>query len=171
MSWTTLTLKLVSKQTCGRCGKYDYLRDVFMLDTGLTIPATVTNPDLVTNIGVSKNPLTTSTNAGTKTLRYEANIEGFGPAMYDEDQIANIMGFTHMVKHNRIQYDNLYPGNEAENVFKVHTDAGMVEFSITDEGLYTYKPTENYMNYVQEQKRKEPRSFMISTVDENKKIY
>ena len=75
MSWTTFNPELVSKQTCGRCGKYDHLRDVFMLDTGSTIPATVTNPDLVTNIRVSNNPLTMATKAGTKTLDHEADIQ------------------------------------------------------------------------------------------------
>ena len=142
-----------------------------MLDTGSTIPATVTNPDLVTNIRVSKNPLTMATNAGTKTLSREADIEGFGIAMFDEDQIANIMGFAHLAKQNRIQYDNRYPGNEEENVFKVHTDAGIVEFRITDEGLYTYKSSEKYMNYVAEQKYKEPKSFLIDTIAKNKKFY
>ena len=67
--------KVVSKQTCGR---YDYLKDMWMMDTGLAIPTTAANPNLVTNIRVSKQPLTMATNAGTKMLRYEADIEGFG---------------------------------------------------------------------------------------------
>ena len=75
-----------------------------------------------------------------------------------KDSIANIMGFAHMAKQCRIQYDNLYPGNEEENVFKVHTDEGIVELRVTDEGLYTYEPSEKYLNYVQEQKKKEQRS-------------
>jgi hypothetical protein len=58
--------KVVSEQTCG---KYDYLRDVWMLDTSSTIPTTVTDLNLVTNIRVSKQPLTIATNAGTKILR------------------------------------------------------------------------------------------------------
>jgi hypothetical protein len=63
--------------------------------------------------------------------------------MHDEDQIANIMGFAHMAKQCRIQYDNLCPGNEAENVFKVHTDTGIKEFRITDEG---FTPTSRQKN-------------------------
>jgi hypothetical protein len=111
--------EVVSKQTCGR---YDYLKDVLIMDTGSMIPATVTNPDLVTNIRISKQPLTMATNTGMKILRHKMDIEGFGTAMCDKDQIANIMGFTHMAKQCRIQYDNLYPGNKAENVLKVHMD-------------------------------------------------
>jgi hypothetical protein len=105
--------ELVSKQTCGR---YDYLKDVWMLDTGSTIPATVANPNLVTNIRVSKQPLTMATNAGTKILRYEADIEGLGTVMHDEEQLANILGLAHMAKKHRVQFDNFYPGNKTENV-------------------------------------------------------
>jgi hypothetical protein len=67
------------------------LKDVWMLDTGSTITVTVANPDLVTNIRVSKQPLTMATNAGTKILRYEGDTEGFGTAMHDEEQLANIL--------------------------------------------------------------------------------
>ena len=142
-----------------------------MLDTGSTIKATVANPGLVTNIRVSNDPLTMATNAGTKILDHDADIHGFGVAKFDESSIANIMGFAHMAKQHRIQYDNLYPGNEEENVFKVHTDGGIVEFRITDEGLYTYEPSEKYLNYVREQKINEQKSLLISTVDENKNVY
>ena len=113
--------ELVSKQSCEKRGKYDHLKDVFMLDTGSTIGATITNAGLVTNIRVSTNPITMATNAGTKVLDTDADIPGFGPAKFDDTSIANIMGFYEMSKQNRITYDNKYPGNEADNVFKVHT--------------------------------------------------
>jgi hypothetical protein len=73
-----------------------------------------------------------------------------------------------MTTQHRIQFDNLCPGNKAENVSKVHTNMGIKEFRITDEGLYTYKPSEKYLDYVAEQKNKEPKNFMIGTVEEEK---
>jgi hypothetical protein len=87
--------ELVSEQTCGR---YNYSKDVWMLDTGSTIAATVANPNLVMNIRVSKQPLTMATNAGTKIFKYEADIEGFGTVMHDEEQLANILRFAHIAK-------------------------------------------------------------------------
>ena len=77
--------ELVSKQSCEKRGKYDHLKDVFMLDTGSTIGATITNPGLVTNIRVSTNPITMATNAGTKVLDTEADIPGFGTAKWCRD--------------------------------------------------------------------------------------
>ena len=42
----------------------DDLKDVFIIDTGSTISATITNPDLITNLRPSKKALRMSTNAG-----------------------------------------------------------------------------------------------------------
>ena len=84
--------------------------------------------------------------------------------MYDREQLANNLGFSHMVKQHRIQCNNVYPGNNAENVFRVHMDTGIKEFRITDEGLYTYKPSEKYLDYVAGQKDKAPKSFMVVEV-------
>jgi hypothetical protein len=51
-----------------------------MLDTGSTIATTVENPNLVTNIKVSKEPLIMATNAGTKRLDLNVDVEGFKKA-------------------------------------------------------------------------------------------
>ena len=37
-----------------------------------------------------------ATNAGMKTMRLEGDLTGFGVARYDADQLANILGFSHM---------------------------------------------------------------------------
>ena len=63
------------------------------------------------------------------------------------------------------------PRQQAENVFKVHTENGIVEFRANDEGLHTYEPTENYFNCAREQKTNEQKSLLISTVEENKKFH
>jgi hypothetical protein len=133
-------------------GRYDYLKDELMHDTGSTIPLTVANPNLVTNIRVSKQPLVMATNAGTKKLDLEADIEGFGTAWYHEDQLANILA-----KKHRIQVDNLYPCNNEENAFKVHIDTGNKEFRIANEGLCTHKPSEKYLKPGAEQKNIAPK--------------
>ena len=81
------------------------MKTKFILDTGSTIGATVMNPDLVTNIRPSEKPLLMSTNAGTKRLSLDAGVDGFGVAKFDNEQLANIFGFLHMVEKYSITYD------------------------------------------------------------------
>ena len=59
ISVTLVTYNIVNNQS----GKFGYLKDAIILDTGSTIPATFMNTDLVTNIKVSKKPITMQTNA------------------------------------------------------------------------------------------------------------
>jgi hypothetical protein len=47
-------------------------------------------------------------------------------------------------------------------------DTGIKEFRITDEELNTCRPSERFMDYVAEQKDKEPTNFMVGTVKEGK---
>ena len=63
------------------------------MDCGSTIEATIKNPELLTNIRVSKEPIAMTTNAGTTTLTLEGDFPGFGSAYYDPKQAANIFGF------------------------------------------------------------------------------
>ena len=90
-----------------------------------------------------------------------------------KNQIANIMGFAHMAKHNA--GSNTTTSTQATKrrmLFLRYTR--MQELWSSESRMKDSTPTsrrENYMNYVQEQKRNEPRSFMISTVDENKFFY
>ena len=46
----------------------------------------------------------------------DGDLEGISVAKYDADQLANILGFSHMADRYHIQYDNLY-----EDTSKVHT--------------------------------------------------
>jgi hypothetical protein len=46
------------------------------------------------------------TNAGTKKMLYKGEIEGFGEAWYDPDQVANIFGFAKLEDQYRITYDS-----------------------------------------------------------------
>ena len=95
--------------------KFEFLKESFILDTGSTIGATVMNPKFVKNIRESENTVLMSTNAGTKEMKMDGDIAGFGTAKYDPDQMANIFGFLHMVDQYRITYDS-----EKEDAFVVH---------------------------------------------------
>ena len=57
-----------------------------------------------------------TTNAGYKKMGLNGDLKGIGVAKYDADQLANILGFSHMADKYCIQYNNLY-----EDAFKVHT--------------------------------------------------
>ena len=125
-------------------GKFEFLKDSFILDTGSTIGATIMNPNFVKNIRESTTPVTMSTNAGTKTMGMDADIEGFGTAKFDPDQMANIFGFSHMVDQYRITYDS-----DAEDAFVVHTRHGPKKFA-RRERLYCYTPSQRYLDEVAE---------------------
>ena len=56
------------------------LNDVIILDTGSTIPATIANPDFITNLKTSKESLRMATNTGTKELTLKGEVFGFGDA-------------------------------------------------------------------------------------------
>ena len=76
--------------------KFDFLKNVFILDTGSTISATIMNENLVTDIRKTDKPIIMTTNAGVKVLDTEANVPNFGRAMFDTNQIANVFGFSHL---------------------------------------------------------------------------
>ena len=121
-------------------GLFNFLRNVFILDTGLTISATVMNKELVTNIKKAKIPTIMTTNAGTKILDTEASIPNFGRAMLDASQSANVLGFLDLIENFRATYNS----NE-EDAFVVHTNWGPIKF-VNQERLYVYEPSENTLN-------------------------
>ena len=87
------------------------------------LEATVMNPDLVTNVCKSKNPVNMYTNAGNKQLDLDSDIPGFGVGKFDPEHMANIMGFSDMSDKHRITYDN-----SVEDAFNVHTENSIVKF-------------------------------------------
>ena len=148
------------------------LENVILLDTGSTLRATMMNPDFVTNIKMSKNPVGMHTNAGAKPLKLQADVLGYcnkGEAWFDSDQMTNIFGFSHMADEYHITYDN-----EKEDAFIVRTKDGIRKFTRTPEGLYAFKPSKEYIADVAKAKNMEPpveMNNMISTVKENRKGY
>ena len=91
-----------------------------------------------------------STNAGSKLLKVDGDVKGFGVAKYNPVHMANIMGFSHMTDKYHGTYDN-----KKEDAFHVHTDQGVIKF--TCEGrLYTYKPSKKYLAAVKATNDKKP---------------
>ena len=85
--------------------KFSGLSNVMILDTVSSIPATFMNPDFVRNIKTTDHPLTMSTNAGTKTMKVQGDVNGFGHVWFDPNQIANIFGFSNLADNHRIIYN------------------------------------------------------------------
>ena len=125
----------------------DSLRDVIILDSGSTIGATIMNPDLITNLRKSKKTLRMSTNAGTKDIKLEGEVINFGQAWYDPHMMTNIFSLSGMADKYRVEYDS-----SKEDAFKIHTDHGIVKFARTPEGLYAFRPSDNYKALVAETK-------------------
>ena len=78
-------------------GKFVYLKDIIILDTGSTIPATFINPNLVNNIKVRKNPI---------TVQLKGQVGDQINARFDPSHIANIFVFAHMTDKYQITYDS-----------------------------------------------------------------
>ena len=124
--------ELVANQ-CGS-SKFDHLKNTFILDTGSTINATVMNPNMIYDVRRSKHPTIMATNAGNKKMELEGNIAGFGVAKFDPDQMANILGFSHVRDKYRVTYDS-----DVEDAFNVHTDKGVTKFKRVGR-LYCFTP-------------------------------
>ena len=128
------------------------------------------NLDLATNIRPSDRPMIMSTNDGMRKLTVNTDVEGIEVAKYDPQQIANILGFSHMANKFHVTYDS-----EVENAFFVYTEHKVIKFA--QEGrLYCYTPSKKYLNKVAEAKglSEDPEqeySNVIASVQENKMGY
>jgi hypothetical protein len=69
---------------------FAYLKNVILLDTGSTLKAAFMNPDMVTDIKVSEQPVSMTTNTSKKMIGLEATVPGNGQTWFDPNQIANI---------------------------------------------------------------------------------
>jgi hypothetical protein len=146
--------------------RFDYLKDVIILDTGSTIGGTFMNPALVQNISTAKEPLGMKTNAGTKTMTLQGEVPGYDKVWYDPTQMANIFGFASLKDKHRITYDSA-----REDAFHVHSANGTIKFNRTPEGLYAYKPSDNYLKKIAATKSNGNDANLLSTVKENREGY
>jgi len=109
------------------------------------------------------------TNAGTKRMYQKGKIEGFGEAWFDPQQVANIFGFAKLEDRYRITYDS-----NIEKAFNVHTEDGIVKLKRNNDGLYTYRPSDEYLKDVAADNSVDHEyesTFMVQTTEENKKGY
>ena len=129
-------------------GKFDHLKNSFLIDCASTIGATICNPDMITGIHVSPTPILMSTNAGTKKINLEGTVEGFGTAYYAPDMVANIFSLSKMAKKHHVTYDSW-----KEDAILVHKEEGLVKFVETDDGLFAYTPSDEFLAKVADQKK------------------
>jgi hypothetical protein len=62
--------------------------------------------------------------------------------------LASIFGLASAIKKYRVTYDS-----DKEDAFLMHTKDGIVKFERTPEGLYAFKPTENFLRQVAKRKQ------------------
>ena len=116
------------------------------------------NKNLCAGVQPSKTTLAMSTNAGTKVIRKEAYIPGYGKTWFDEHAIANIFALCdlHDKKNTRTSYDS-----DVEDAFIVTTNRNQVnektvKFERTPEGLYAYNPSTRYLAGVKHSEKRSP---------------
>jgi len=131
---------------------------------------TVMNPEFVANIRKSPTRLVMKTNAGTRVIDKIADVPMFGTAWFDEQMVANILGFASLKDKYPISYsiDN--------DAFYVQlTPNKYIVFERTPEGLYVYKPTKSYFDEVKRMKTGEQNmniaATFIQSVEDNMKKF
>ena len=146
-----------------RISEEEKMRKVIMLDSGTTV-SLFCNEDLVNDIRGSKDILNLTTNAGSKLIRKEATVQGFGTVKFDEDSIANIFGLHDLTSRYRVTFDSA-----KENAFLVETEDGVVKFEANGRGLYLYQPSNMYLDSVRKDKEEETGESHLQTIRENRK--
>ena len=91
-----------------------------------------------------------STNSGTRIIKEEYDITGFGKEMFSIDAIANIFEFRDLKNFWRVTYDS-----SNRDAFVAHMDKKQVKFHCNEEGLYIYKPDTSYL---EAEKKENPRN-------------
>ena len=119
------------------------LKDVIILDTGSMIPAMFMNDAFLTDISPSERHMKFTMNAGSKILKQKGNLHSFGEVWYDAMQAVNLLGFADLRDQYKIDYD--YDRDK----FTVHfAEGGPIVFERCEEGLYLYKPSDKFVEWV-----------------------
>ena len=77
----------------------------------------------------------------------QGNVKKLGYLWYDQTQMANIFGFSHLADKHCITYDNW-----EEDKFMLHSGDGILKLNHTNKGLYDYCPCYSYINIVAAEK-------------------
>ena len=89
-----------------------------------------------------------STNVGSKRINQKASIPGLGEAWFDETGLTNCLSLFEMAKRYHITFDN-----HKENAFLVHIRPGVVIKFVPMNGIYGFRPPQNFLDAVAETKR------------------
>ena len=81
------------------------MRETITLDNGSTL-CLLYNPELVETIRKSQKILKMHTNAGSNPTNQQETVPEFGTVWFQEDAIANIVGFGDLVDYYFITYDS-----------------------------------------------------------------
>ena len=165
LSWDTfpthLQLGVSHRQECVKCTNKSII-----LDNGSSMSIFHDN-ELVDNIRKAKQPIKIATNAGSRAVFSEANVEGFGTVWYDENAIANIFALRDIKKRHRVTYDSAN-----EDAFIIHNSRNINEctrFKCNAHGIYELEVP--VCNKRQNNKNIQGQSHLIDTVKENRKGY
>ena len=101
-----------------------------LLDSKSTIDI-IANKAMVSNISKSPSPITLHCNAGSRKLKYTANLNGYGRVWYDPKAIANILSLSHATSKYRVVFDS-----EAVNCFRMMLPGRDVVFNVSTKALY-----------------------------------
>ena len=74
------------------------LKDVYMLDSGSTIPCTIANKNLACSFRDAEIPMIMSTDGGEVFMNKEGDVPGYGTCYVDKKQMANVFGLFAMSK-------------------------------------------------------------------------
>ena len=112
-------------------------KDYVLLDSQLTVNL-FSNPSHVTNICPANMPIRVHCNKGTMVTDKQADFGG-NNVYFNANGIANVLSLFQLSKKYHITYDS----HDRDGVFRVFTDAGVVEFIPTDKGLHVLNLSEN----------------------------
>jgi hypothetical protein len=121
----------------------------------------ISNPKLVTNIRQVERYMQLSTQAGSTTTNWMADVPGYyRPVWFHPGGIANILSLVHMKAKYRVTYDSR--GGDNPNEFCVHKEnSDQRKFKQPQQGLY-YLDTAEPENHT---------VLTVSTVETNKSKY
>ena len=111
--------------------------DLLLLDSQSTVHL-FSHPEHVNNIRPATRPIRVHCNKGTLDTTLEADF-GDTPVYFDSRGIANVLSLYQLGQKFHVTYDSKDRGG----VFKVHTTAGVVEFTPTAKGLHAINLREN----------------------------
>ena len=149
------------RQQCVKCTNKSII-----LDNGSSM-SIFHDRELVDDIRKAKQPIKIATNAGSRAVFNEANVEGFGTVWYDENAIANIFALRDIKNKHRVTYDSA-----KEDAFIIHNSHNINEctrFKCNAHGIYElYVPV---CHKRQDNKNIQEQSHLIDTVKENRQGY